>query len=479
MSGRFVISERTWALLLGAALVVDLVFGGATHPDAVSSAIARLVSLPLLGLALWRLKGRDLGPLAWSGLALLAAILATPLLQSLPLPPSVWTALPGRGFVAASYTAAGQPFPWLPLSLTPYETQDVVLWLIPAAALFVATLTVDGAWRRWVALVVPAVAVIAVGLGLLQVLGGPESRLRFYSVTNIDSAVGFFANRNHQAAFLVSGLALTPLWLGVEIGGRRAGAVFGLMAALASELLLVVGIAVTHSRAGVLIGFPVLILGAVVAALRGGGGRAGRFAAAAFAASAAIGVALAAIFVRGAILGRFQEPLTGDLRLQSGPAIRHAASSFFPAGAGLGAFDPVYQRLEPLASVSPVYLNHAHNDLLELTLETGALGIALLLAFLLWWLIATAAALSRAREPGGRAALYGGLVVAALLAHSLVDYPLRTTALSCVLALACGFLASRPALTAMSASSSARNRLSWSFTGRRLAGLRARHGIRA
>ena len=97
---------------------------------------------------------------------------------------------------------------------------------------------------------------------------------------------------------------------------------------------------------------------------------------------------------------------------------------------------------EPIGAISNVYLNHAHDDLLELWLETGVLGMALLGIFLIWWIWVTIGLWRPGRYPFGdgvRAA--ASLVIGLLLAHSLVDYPLRTTAMAVVFGLACGILA--------------------------------------
>ncbi len=423
-----------------AVLSLDLIFGGATQPDAVSSLVARLVSMPLLVAAVWRLRGVRLSGEARAGLWLLAAVIAVPMLQSIPLPPSLWEQLPGRAAIAADYAATGIPPPWVPISLTPFETQDVLPWLVPPCAMFLTGMSLRGRGRTAVCLAVPVVAVIAVALGLMQVLGGPESALRFYASTNLDSAVGFFANRNHQAALLVVALALSPLW--VAVAARRAGgnAWLGAAVAAAFQVLLVVGIGVTRSRAGVLIGLAVIPASGLIT-IRWSANRSTRRAGLTLLAAALVGAALVGIFARGALVERFHAPLTTELRVQAAPTVLRAAAEYFPIGSGLGSFDPVYRAVEPLGAVTASYFNHAHNDLLELAVETGALGLVLVGLFGVWWLWTSARiVLGRLGGSDGVAAA-ASLVVAALLAHSLVDYPLRTTALASVFALACGIMA--------------------------------------
>jgi len=426
-----------------AVLVVDLVFGGATQPDAVSTLVARLASLVLLIAAAWRLRKIPLGAPAKAGLWLLAALIAVPVIQCVPLPPSFWEQLPGRRSIILDYAAAGIPAPWLPISLAPYETQDVLPWLVPPGAMFLATLGLRAQGRMAACLVVPVVAIVAVALGLMQVLGGPESVLRFYSVTNPDSAVGFFANRNHEAAFLVAGLALAPLWITFASSSGRVDVRLGILIAVVLQMLLVVGIGVTHSRAGVLIGFPVL-LGAGLITLVWAKGASTRRAASGLLAAGLVGAVLVGLFARTALLQRFQEPIATSVRAQTAPAVRHAAELYFPFGSGIGSFDQVYRALEPIGAVTSSYFNHAHDDALELLVETGAFGMAVLGAFLVWWLWVTARLLTRGRGAASHVAACASLTILALLAHSLVDYPLRTTAMASLFALACGLMAASP-----------------------------------
>jgi O-antigen ligase len=109
-----------------------------------------------------------------------------------------------------------------------------------------------------------------------------------------------------------------------------------------------------------------------------------------------------------------------------------AAADFAPLGSGVGTFGNIYPRFENPASVTRTYVNHVHNDFIELALETGAAGLILVTLFLLWWggrLIAIWRAPNI--DPYARAA---SIASAAILAHSVVDYPLRTAAISAVFA---------------------------------------------
>jgi O-antigen ligase len=81
--------------------------------------------------------------------------------------------------------------------------------------------------------------------------------------------------------------------------------------------------------------------------------------------------------------------------------------------------------------------------LLEFLIETGVFGLALFALFLNWFLRA-GWLLWNADRSTQAVALAATLGIAAVLMHSLVDYPLRTAAISSLLALCC-VLAKRPA----------------------------------
>jgi O-antigen ligase len=106
---------------------------------------------------------------------------------------------------------------------------------------------------------------------------------------------------------------------------------------------------------------------------------------------------------------------------------------FGAAGSGLGSFAKLYPLTEDPDEVDRFYVNHAHNDYLELAVETGLPGILLILAFLAWWAAAVWRMLGS--PASDQFALAGAIASAAILLHSLVDYPLRTAAISVVFAM--------------------------------------------
>src|SRR5262249_10941300 len=115
--------------------ILAMLFGGAGSYG-WSDAIVQLAALPLLGLALFKLIPSQLDRGGRWAFVLLCAIFTCPFLQLIPMPPSLWSGLPGRGEIASAYEAAGMTLPWLPISLYPPATWLGLLSLLPATAVF-------------------------------------------------------------------------------------------------------------------------------------------------------------------------------------------------------------------------------------------------------------------------------------------------------------------------------------------------------
>jgi hypothetical protein len=127
-----------------------------------------------------------------------------------------------------------------------------------------------------------------------------------------------------------------------------------------------------------------------------------------------------------------------------------AAIANLPFGSGFGTFAPIYEKFEPRTSLGNRYVNHAHNDWLELWLTGGAPAIMLAVGFLAW-LAASAFRLWSRDQPEAPVldlvlAQAAPIVIVLLLLHSALDYPLRTAALSVLFATACAYLIPQPTI---------------------------------
>ena len=419
----------TWAALLLVAIAAA--FGGASRENPLRLALVELGALPLLVLSLRHSpRVRVPGGLAFP-LVILGCAVAIPVIQLIPLPPTLWTALPGQAPRLEALRLAGLAPGWRPISLAPDDTWRALLALTPPAAMFLGATCLDRAARERVIFVWIGAAAIGLALGVAQ-LASPGGGVAYpYAITNQGSLVGWFANRNHEAGALLTTLPFAAvLARSAARNGRvwRAGAmaVFGLVA--------VAALGVIRSRAGVIVAGPVLV-GCAILAWRGGGlaSRRGALAAAA----AVLVVGLVAWFGASPVLDRFTAPAAAEFRFEAWPIVAKAADDTLPFGAGLGAFDLVFRAVEPLRLVAANYFNHAHNDYLELWLETGWPGAAALVAFAVWF----ATVVARAWTRGGGLVRAASLAVLVLMAQSVVDYPLRTESLAVWFAFCCGVLA--------------------------------------
>ena len=193
-----------------------LLLGGGTRGGFLSDAILELLAIPpfLISLSsLLALPRMTSNRAAEWALMICFAIALLPLLQLVPLPPSIWQFLPHRDEMVTVFDLAGAPLPWLPVSVMPNATWLSALSLLPPIALFLCVLQLSYRERRHLSLIFLGFGVITAMLGLLQVAQGPSSALRFFAFTNSNEAVGFFANRNHFAALLYVLMLFAAAWV--------------------------------------------------------------------------------------------------------------------------------------------------------------------------------------------------------------------------------------------------------------------------
>jgi O-antigen ligase len=397
--------------------------------------------LQLAGIALiaWAAIAPDETPLPRGARLLLwlaIAALAIVMLQLVPLPPALWAHGP-RARVAQDLALLGSPLPWLPLSLAPYDSLTALFCLIPPLALLCAVVKLRAYRPSWLAVALIGGTLAGILLGALQVSSpGPNSPWYLYAQTNVGLAVGFFANANHMATLLVVTL---PFVAAIGAAGKsrnvqRYSALLTILAAI--SFVLIAGIALNRSLAGYLLSIPVLAASVLILLRRTSWLRLW------IAGGAGIAVIGAAVLLATSAIGGTKIGDDAASSAQSREQIMvltgHAIRDYFPMGSGLGSFLQVYRTYESPDSVTTEYVIHAHDDYAEIALELGLPGIILMILFLGWW--ATAAVgvwRDGAANPYARAA---SIATAAILVHSLVDFPLRTAAISTAFAMCLALL---------------------------------------
>ncbi|HEX8193645.1 MAG TPA: O-antigen ligase family protein [Allosphingosinicella sp.] len=431
--------------LVPAYLLLCMLLGGASAAGIWGNMLLQLLALPIIAAAILSNPTTPLPAPGRQLIALLLAMVAVIAVQLVPLAPSIWTGLPGRAAIAEGFTSVGAERPWLTLSLAPYRTISSALWLLPAIAVLLAILRLRAFKPGPIAWTIVGVTVVSVAIGALQVAGGEMSRWYFYEITNRGASTGFFSNANHLATLLVCTFPfLTALYLHARDKGRSMQKNSGLLVILVGAVgLVLVGVAVNRSLAGVGLSVPVLAASALMFMSRRGRGMP-RWLLALVPILAIASVAVALTAPTGNNLIGEEARSSQESRFTSFSRSLDAAGEMFPAGSGIGSFQEVYRTREDPRTMQRSYMNHVHSDYIELLLETGLPGILVLLLFLYWWARRTWA-IWRA-EDRDHYALAGSIASAAILAHSAVDYPLRTAAIAVLFAVSVALMAEpRPA----------------------------------
>jgi O-antigen ligase len=438
-------SDKAFMALLCLFFALLGMTGGASRADeplqvvvVVASAALILVAGAGLSLRDWQRAGAPL----WFLLAALVLVL----IQLIPLPPSIWTRLPGRHVYAEAMAGAGIPIGWHPLSLTPDATLSAVLAFAAPFALLALVLRLSDPVRSFLYQLVLALIGGGALLAVVQLAtGGPY----FYRIANFGEATGSFANRNHFALFTALSLPLLAFW--AVQGPRDQGAV-----QLRPVLALVIGLTVAAlllvagSRGGLLVGMVGGVLSFLLWTGRSGGVlRRGPVIGAAVA--LVLIAVLTAVFSaqsRDIALSRILASPDDDIRAAINRTIVPMIVDHLPFGSGAGSFAAIYKVYEPLTTLGPRYANQAHNDILQALLEGGVPSMLLLLAFTVWFVRRTQRAWrglwahSAASRPSSRAdrklhqARAGSVMIVMIGIMSAFDYPLRTPLVATVFILA-------------------------------------------
>lgn len=370
-------------------------------------------------------------------LALLGLLAVTMLVQLIPLPPSIWNHLPGHAPLADALVALSGEQPWRPISLTPDLTINSLLSLLVPLTVLVGFAGIRPDQRLALVPMMIGVAVASAVLGIIQFPGGSESPANLYSYS-MPVPNGWFANRNHHAAFLACALVLIATWVRFPARSHRHNLQRYAFAGLAALLLLAVVIA-TGSRTGTLLALVALVYAATVTS--GGLSRRNALALSAPVIAALVLVGIMLTTGRAVSLIRlFAFDPEAEQRVRAFPTLLVMFRDFMPVGSGFGSFDPVFRIYEPDTLLHSGYFNHAHDDWLELGITGGLPALIVLVLFALW---VVARLLRSFRLPGSdivRCARAGGVILLVLGAASISDYPLRTSLLAAFLALACAWL---------------------------------------
>ena len=425
-------------------LASTLVLGGGGTPSPLPETLLEFITVMMV--AMWvghapQDSSAKVPPAAWW---IAGAVLVLPMAQLVPLPPSLWHALPGRNLEQSALGLVGATDSWRPWSMTPDRTLASILAIVPPVVVMLMAASLDTKGRQLLVATVAAAAAVSMLVGGAQIRGG---LFLFYNDTASD-LVGFQANRNSTADVLLIGMMAFAAALREWSDRRRNGLTYQrfVIICACATVIFALGVFLTGSRTGIALLLPAFTAVAAIAwpknglALKGlGMGLAG---------VSAAGL-MGAVFLRHSLLvtniiGRFQQ--AGELRPQLWLDGLFAARQYFPFGSGVGSFVPSFIAAERLEIVRVTMPNRAHNDFLELAIEGGAFGLLLLALLVVFLAVLFARAL---RQPAASRVqvLFAGATLCIFSAHSALDYPIRSMSLACVAGLCAALLlpSTRPA----------------------------------
>lgn len=408
-------------------IATAFLMGGGSRADIDSLALLRFMSAAALGICILTLHKEAFNRIRVP-VGLLAAIAFTALIQLIPVPPSLWKNLPERALIAELDGMIGLQV-WRPITLSPSATLNSLFSLVVPLAglvLFAGMRKTDRALE-----IIVTIGAVSAALGILQLFGDPQSGLYFYEITNNGSAVGLFANRNHQAVFLACCLLIcTYLALSDERDAERGRSLM----LLTATPLLGFAILINGSRAGLIALVMVALLSAValVLAPRQDANLRGAFRKwAAPTALLSIAILILGLFFATeripALARLLDNTALEDLRARILPILIDMAGDFQPWGTGLGAFEYVFRMREPIDLLGPAYVNEAHNDWLQFIIEGGlpAIAIIAIFAFAILRKVVHLVGHKSSPDVDSRRRWLGIGLLLVLGGASVVDYPLR------------------------------------------------------
>jgi hypothetical protein len=441
--------DRLSIALAALFFIIVLFSGGSSRADEPAQIAVRVSSVIFGAVAAVRLSKDEMKRVR-TPFVFLCMIVVIVGIGLVPLPPALWNRLPGRADFGPGDALAGVAQVWRPLSLTPDNTLNALVALFPPLAALLLLAAVPRRFNRQMMILLVAGIFTSAMFAAAQLLVGLPG-LYGFRVDGFDGAVGLFSNRNHQALFLALAMPILATLVRAYSLRHVATLFAGLGFILAWVLILVTG-----SRAGLLLG----AIGTISAFYLHGNiskslvqlvkpARANRRAKSkalpiivALAGVALIGIT--AISARSEAVQRlFQDDPAQEIRVKLAIPMLEMGMTYFPFGAGFGSFVDVFKYHERLSDLSEIYLNHAHNEVIEIFIEGGVPAIALVLAALIWifrasTLVWRRASVTNPAVPVGR---LGSVMMLMILIASLADYPLRTPILMVVFALSATWLA--------------------------------------
>lgn len=393
--------------LLGATLVVALVIGGGTKTGLSTDTIVQLLAITASTIVCVRHMKRPIDRrVFWF---MIAAGLAV-IVQLLPIATD-WTRST-QGILPGEHPLPG--LETMTISLGLGRTIEVAGYFLTLCLFLTAVLKLrfDQAYG-----LIPfflAGVVLNLTAGLIQY--SYSGRAIVTDLFSYDLKAGFFVNVNHFSSLIFTSIPIAFVYF-IETNRLLMLALYIIVALL---VLLAAG-----STAGVLIGFAITVLSIVILFQRN---RTGILMV--LAGAIILGIYSLGLWARLEV----EDFSTGYGRLEFARTTLEGIRDNLLFGIGYGNFVTGYPSYEKSEMIFRTYVNHAHNEYLELVFEGGLMAAVLIVVFFvlfLWRFLETI------QWPLHKAAT---LSILFILVHCVVDYPLRTLGVATSFCLFLAFL---------------------------------------
>lgn len=385
--------------LLGSALFLALLIGGGTASGLYTDTIIQILAVIAAAVVL---SGSSEQKIDRRAFWMLLAIFALGLIQVVPLPANLVD--PFRAELLTGNLDSDGKASLRFVSLGVGRTLECLVYVAAVAGFFLGVLKLR-----------PDQVYALLPFFFMGVICNALAGAIQYSLVENVSIEGFlpftikaglFANVNHFSALLFISIPFVVFF------GLFRGHIYSGLAGLIALLLLLLA---AGSRAGVLIGLAITLISVLFLASRS---RTGGFTMLAL----FIGMSIYSVGAWSKIDAEVLDPEFG--RGEFAATTVDGIKDNWLLGVGFGNFEKAYQIYEKEEMIFRSYVNHAHNEYLEIIFEGGVIsGVILIIYLIILW----SAYVKGGRSPFQKAAL---LSILFLLVHSLVDYPLRTMALA-------------------------------------------------
>ncbi|MCJ1960808.1 O-antigen ligase family protein [Novosphingobium mangrovi (ex Hu et al. 2023)] len=417
--------------LLVILLLLAALFGGSARAYPLRDLFLQILALGLLAHLLVTRPRLATGKLVS---AVLAFLIALPLLQLLPLPNALWSSLPGRSLVV-EITSATDPSLWRPLSM---DTSGTLLWLISLSVPVCAFLLGRGLGTREGMALLHLILLIGCASALLGLVQIATNSFHLYPSPQNNFPLGFFANRNHQAFLMATTVSLAILLAVRELGkGHMTRMLWPYGPVITLGIIVAL---LTQSRAGAAL----LVVGLLPSAYLLRKYLSGKVMWTGIGVFVLAGLWLMASGSGRGVLERMASA-GSDERFSSWGDVWFMVSFHFPAGTGLGSFVRAFMPVESLDTVSRKYLNHAHCEYLEILADAGIAGALAIFAGLTFLALTVRRIIMRNLLNDDTILDCGAVAILIMIAlHSVVDYPSRTFAIAAIAGALLGLLVRDP-----------------------------------